>query len=247
MSENNKNEEEEILKAALKLSFAEQCQHSHWKVRSRAYEMVSSSFGDDAKDEKETTNEYKNFEIIDYFKEAMHKIVSETNANALDVALERTNQRLRKMIDRELVSFFTSSSSKSEGVKEGVKEFAEDVGAKVLPALVSKAFFGRPKAVSFATETFCLFVEMEQSELAIEVLSKASGHKVPKVALAASKCLALACEQFGCGKRGALNWMKCLDGAKEAIGHRDEKVRNEGKRVIVELSLIHISEPTRPY
>ena len=76
---------------------------------------------------------------------------------------------------------------------------------------------------------FVLFVEMEQSELAIEMLSKASGHKVPKVALAASKCLALACEQFGCGKRGALNWMKCLDGAKEAIGHRDEKVRNEGK------------------
>ena len=240
MSENNKNEEEEILKAALKLSFAEQCQHCHWKVRSRAYESMvsSSSFDDDfAKDGKKETNanDYeKNFEIIDYFKEAMHKIVSETNANALDVALERTNQRLRKMIDRELVSFFTSSSSKSEGVKEGVKEFAEDVGAKVLPALVSKAFFGRPKAVSFATETFCLFVEMEQSELAIEVLSKASGHKVPKVALAASKCLALACEQFGCGKRGALNWMKCLDGAKEAIGHRDEKVRNEGKRVIVE-------------
>ena len=118
MSENkNKNEEEEeILKAALTLSFAEQCQHSRWKVRSRAYEMVSSSFDDDAKDETETTNEYKkNFEIIDYFKEAMHKIVSETNANALDVALERTNQRLRKMIDRELVSFFTSSSSKSEG------------------------------------------------------------------------------------------------------------------------------------
>jgi cytoskeleton-associated protein 5 len=238
--ENNFNEEEEILKATVKLSFAAQCQHAHWKVRSRAYESMvsSSSFDDDfAKDgTKETkTNDYerKNFEIIDYFKEAMHKIVSETNANALDVALERTNQRLRKMIDRELVSFFntSSSSSKSEG---GVKEFAEDVGAKVLPALVSKAFFGRPKAVSFATETFCLFVEMEQSELAIEVLSKASGHKVPKVALAASKCLALACEQFGCGKRGALNWMKCLDGAKEAIGHRDEKVRNEGKRVIVE-------------
>ena len=237
---NGKEEEEEILKATLKLSFAAQCQHAHWKVRSRAYESMvsSSSFDDDfAKDGKKETNanDYeKNFEIIDYFKEAMHKIVSETNANALDVALERTNQRLRKMIDRELVSFFTSSSSKSEGVKEGVKEFAEDVGAKVLPALVSKAFFGRPKAVSFATETFCLFVEMEQSELAIEVLSKASGHKVPKVALAASKCLALACEQFGCGKRGALNWMKCLDGAKEAIGHRDEKVRNEGKRVIVE-------------
>ena len=237
---NNGKEEEEILKATLKLSFAAQCQHAHWKVRSRAYESMvsSSSFDDDfAKDGKKETNanDYeKNFEIIDYFKEAMHKIVSETNANALDVALERTNQRLRKMIDRELVSFFTSSSSKSEGVKEGVKEFAEDVGAKVLPALVSKAFFGRPKAVSFATETFCLFVEMEQSELAIEVLSKASGHKVPKVALAASKCLALACEQFGCGKRGALNWMKCLDGAKEAIGHRDEKVRNEGKRVIVE-------------
>ena len=238
--ENNFNEEEEILKATVKLSFAAQCQHAHWKVRSRAYESMvsSSSFDDDfAKDEKKETktNDYekKNFEIIDYFKEAMHKIVSETNANALDVALERTNQRLRKMIDRELVSFFntSSSSSKSEG---GVKEFAEDVGAKVLPALVSKAFFGRPKAVSFATETFCLFVEMEQSELAIEVLSKASGHKVPKVALAASKCLALACEQFGCGKRGALNWMKCLDGAKEAIGHRDEKVRNEGKRVIVE-------------
>jgi len=237
---NGKEEEEEILKATLKLSFAAQCQHAHWKVRSRAYESMvsSSSFDDDfAKDgKKETTNanDYeKNFEIIDYFKEAMHKIVSETNANALDVALERTNQRLRKMIDRELVSFFntSSSSSKSEG---GVKEFAEDVGAKVLPALVSKAFFGRPKAVSFATETFCLFVEMEQSELAIEVLSKASGHKVPKVALAASKCLALACEQFGCGKRGALNWMKCLHGAKEAIGHRDEKVRNEGKRVIVE-------------
>ena len=223
MSENN---EEEILKAALKLSFAEQCQHAHWKVRSRAYEMLSSSFDDDVeKEEKETTND-KNFEI-NYFKEAMHKIVSETNANALDVALERTNGRLRKMIDRELVSFTSSS-------REGVKEFAEDVGAKVLPALVSKAFFGRPKAVSFATETFCLFVEMEQSELAIEVLSKASGHKVPKVALAASKCLALACEQFGCGKRGALNWMKCLYGAKEAIGHRDEKVRNEGKRVIVE-------------
>jgi len=236
--ENNFNEEEEILKATVKLSFAAQCQHAHWKVRSRAYESMVSSFDDDfAKDEKKETktNDYekKNFEIIDYFKEAMHKIVSETNANALDVALERTNQRLRKMIDRELVSFFntSSSSSKSEG---GVKEFAEDVGAKVLPALVSKAFFGRPKAVSFATETFCLFVEMEQSELAIEVLSKASGHKVPKVALAASKCLALACEQFGCGKRGALNWMKCLDGAKEAIGHRDEKVRNEGKRVIVE-------------
>ena len=82
---------------------------------------------------------------INYFKEAMHKIVSETNANALDVALERTNQRLRKMIDRELVSF---TSSSREGVK-GVKEFAEDVGAKVLPALVSKAFFGRPKAVEF--------------------------------------------------------------------------------------------------
>ncbi|CAL6423423.1 unnamed protein product [Bathycoccus prasinos] len=237
---NGKEEEEEILKATVKLSFAAQCQHAHWKVRSRAYESMvsSSSFDDDfAKDEKKETktNDYekKNFEIIDYFKEAMHKIVSETNANALDVALERTNQRLRKMIDRELVSFFNTSSSfsKSEG---GVKEFAEDVGAKVLPALVSKAFFGRPKAVSFATETFFLFVEMEQSELAIEVLSKASGHKVPKVALAASKCLALACEQFGCGKRGALNWMKCLDGAKEAIGHRDEKVRNEGKRVIVE-------------
>ena len=160
MSEN----EEEILKAAVKLSFAEQCQHAHWKVRSRAYEMLSSSLDDDEKDE-ETTND-KNFEI-NYFKEAMHKIVSETNANALDVALERTNQRLRKMIDRELVSF---TSSSREGVK-GVKEFAEDVGAKVLPALVSKAFFGRPKAVSFATETFCLFVEMEQSELAIEMLS----------------------------------------------------------------------------
>jgi len=237
---NNGKEEEEILKATLKLSFAAQCQHAHWKVRSRAYESMvsSSSFDDDfAKDEKKetNTNDYeKNFEIIDYFKEAMHKIVSETNANALDVALERTNQRLRKMIDRELVSFFNTSSSSFSKSEGGVKEFAEDVGAKVLPALVSKAFFGRPKAVSFATETFCLFVEMEQSELAIEVLSKASGHKVPKVALAASKCLALACEQFGCGKRGALNWMKCLDGAKEAIGHRDEKVRNEGKRVIVE-------------
>ena len=75
---------------------------------------------------------------------------------------------------------------------------------------------------------------MEQTDLAIETLSKACGHKVPKVALAASKCLALACEQFGCGKRGALNWMKCLDGAGEAIGHRDEKVRSEGKKVIVE-------------
>ena len=105
MSEN----EEEILKAALKLSFAEQCQHAHWKVRSRAYEMLSSF--DDEKDE-ETTND-KNFEI-NYFKEAMHKIVSETNANALDVALERTNGRLRKMIDRELLSF---TSSSGRGVK----------------------------------------------------------------------------------------------------------------------------------
>ena len=104
----------------------------------------------------------------------------------------------------------------------------------MVPVLTSKAFFGRPKAVQFATETFCLFIEMEQTDLVIETLSKACGHKVPKVALAASKCLALACEQFGCGKRGALNWMKCLDGAKEAIGHRDEKVRSEGKKVIVE-------------
>ena len=119
--ENNFNEEEEILKATVKLSFAAQCQHAHWKVRSRAYESMvsSSSFDDDfAKDgTKETkTNDYerKNFEIIDYFKEAMHKIVSETNANALDVALERTNQRLRKMIDRELVSFFNTSSSSSK-------------------------------------------------------------------------------------------------------------------------------------
>ena len=52
MSEN----EEEILKAAVKLSFAEQCQHAHWKVRSRAYEMLSSSLDDDEKDE-ETTND----------------------------------------------------------------------------------------------------------------------------------------------------------------------------------------------
>jgi len=82
--ENNNNEkEEEILKAALKLSFAEQCQHSHWKVRSRAYEMVSSSFDDDdEKDEKETTNGNKNCEINHYCKEAMQTIVSETNASA---------------------------------------------------------------------------------------------------------------------------------------------------------------------
>ena len=66
--ENNFNEEEEILKATVKLSFAAQCQHAHWKVRSRAYESMvsSSSFDDDfAKDgTKETkTNDYerKNF------------------------------------------------------------------------------------------------------------------------------------------------------------------------------------------
>ena len=45
---NNGKEEEEILKATLKLSFAAQCQHAHWKVRSRAYEsMVSSSSFDE--------------------------------------------------------------------------------------------------------------------------------------------------------------------------------------------------------
>ena len=219
--------EEEILRSALKLPFSEQMSHAHWKVRTRAYEMLAD-FSSSSNDNKK--------KVGMYFKEFLHKIVSETNANALDVALERTNARLRGTIDREVNGGGGDEDDDYENHKksEAVKEFAEDVAQKVLPALVSKAFFGRPKAVTFATETFCLFVEMEQTELSVDVLSKACGHKVPKVALAASKCLALVCEQFGCGKRGALNWTKCLDGAKEAIGHRDEKVRNEGKKVIVE-------------
>jgi cytoskeleton-associated protein 5 len=211
--------EEAVLRDALKLSFAERCGHAHWKVRSKAYETLAPGHSD-AK-----TND--NIDV--YFKDALHKIVNESNANALDVALEKTNLRLRDMIEREL-----NDPEEDRARKTDVKQFAEDVGAKVVPVLTSKAFFGRPKAVQFATETFCLFIEMEQTDLVIETLSKACGHKVPKVALAASKCLALACEQFGCGKRGALNWMKCLDGAGEAIEHRDEKVRSEGKKVIVE-------------
>ena len=77
--------EEAVLRDALKLSFAERCGHAHWKVRSKAYETLAPGHSD-AK-----TND--NIDV--YFKDALHKIVNESNANALDVALEKTNVRLR--------------------------------------------------------------------------------------------------------------------------------------------------------
>ena len=53
------------------------------------------------------------------------------------------------MIEREL-----NDPEEDRARKTDVKHSAEDVGAKVVPVLTSKAFFGRPKAVQFATKRF---------------------------------------------------------------------------------------------
>ena len=53
-----------------------------------------------------------------YFKDALHKIVNESNANALDVALEKTNVRLRDMIEREL-----NDPEEDRARKTDVKQF----------------------------------------------------------------------------------------------------------------------------
>ena len=75
--------------------------------------------------------------------------MNESNANALDVALEKTNVRLRDMIEREL-----NDPEEDRARKTDVKQFAEDVGAKVVPVLTSKAFFDDRKRYNLPRKRF---------------------------------------------------------------------------------------------
>lgn len=114
------------------------------------------------------------------------------------------------------------------------EEYAEKHAVGMLANLTTKGLGGRPKAVERATECCMLLIELEQVEVVLEALLKATLNRIPKLALAATNALLTAVKAFGTPKvipAGAM-----LKGLVPLFDAKDAKVRAAAKEITVEMT-----------
>jgi hypothetical protein len=242
-----KEEEEEdaILTKARKLAFSEQIAHKNWKVRSLAYERISAmtKFGerDIVLNEQIAVNDddddHKWFNRA-YFREHMKDFIKkEPNVIALDQCLQMISLVMKAIVHETYLN--------QAGVDDWerttlmmMRDFAREQQEKknIMQELITKAFVSARQntGVVLAQEIFMLFIEMELKDEAAQVLAENAKHKSPKVAIASIKCVLKALEDFG--ERDGISKKYAYEAVKNACTHKDEKVRLEGKRVLVELA-----------
>jgi len=79
-----------------------------------------------------------------------------------------------------------------------------------------------------------LLIELEQAEAVLDVLLKTTGHKVPKVALAATSAILMAVQTFGTPK--VVPPKAILKGLAPLFDAKDEKVRAVAKDITLEMA-----------
>ena len=113
-------------------------------------------------------------------------------------------------------------------------EYAGKHAEGMLDNLTIKGLGGRARAVERATECCLLLIELEQGGVVIEALLRATGNKVPKIALAAANAVLAAVREFGTPKviaPGAI-----LKGLAPLFDAKDAKVRTAAKEITVEMT-----------
>ena len=112
--------------------------------------------------------------------------------------------------------------------------YAEKHAVGMLANLTTKGLGGRPKAVERATECCMLLIELEQVEVVLEALLKATLNRIPKLALAATNALLMAVKAFGTPKVVPAGAM--LKGLVPLFDAKDAKVRAAAKEITVEMT-----------
>ena len=112
--------------------------------------------------------------------------------------------------------------------------YAEKHAVGMLANLTTKGLGGRPKAVERATECCMLLIELEQVEVVLEALLKATLNRIPKLALAATNALLMAVKTFGTPKVVPAGAM--LKGLVPLFDAKDAKVRAAAKEITVEMT-----------
>lgn len=113
-------------------------------------------------------------------------------------------------------------------------EYAGKHSEGMLDHLTTKGLGGRTRAVERATECCLLLIELEQGEVVIEALLKATGNKVPKIALAAANAVLAAVREFGTPR--VISPTAILKGLAPLFDAKDAKVRTAAKEITVEMT-----------
>ncbi|KAJ7532598.1 hypothetical protein O6H91_13G011700 [Diphasiastrum complanatum] len=137
------------------------------------------------------------------------KAVADSNAPAQEKALDA------------LIAFLRAADA---DVSRYAKEICDSVVAKCLT--------GRPKTIEKAQAIFLLWVELEATEVFLDVMDKAIKNKVAKAVVPAVDVMYQAVSQFGTKVVPAKRVLKMLP---ELFEHQDQNVRAAAKGLTVEL------------
>ncbi|XP_057833318.2 protein MOR1-like isoform X1 [Cryptomeria japonica] len=103
---------------------------------------------------------------------------------------------------------------------------------EICDAIVAKCLTGRPKTIEKAQNVFLLWVELEASEVFLEVMEKAIKNKVAKAVVPAIDVMFQAVSEFGTKIVPPKKILKMLS---ELFDHQDQNVRASAKGLTIEL------------
>ncbi|KAH9313886.1 hypothetical protein KI387_022513, partial [Taxus chinensis] len=103
---------------------------------------------------------------------------------------------------------------------------------EICDAIVAKCLTGRPKMIEKAQTVFLLWVELEASEVFLEVMEKAIKNKVAKAVVPAIDVMFQAVSEFGSKVVPPKKILKMLS---ELFDHQDQNVRASAKGLTIEL------------
>ncbi|RMZ53878.1 hypothetical protein APUTEX25_005624, partial [Auxenochlorella protothecoides] len=197
-----------VLAAAKKLPLDERAAHKTWKVRSELFDDVKDACA-------------KAFSSEDPI---LHQAGAEGGGGPLFA---------KGLGDANLNVQDTSIEALCAWLAKADVQQASRLASSVCSAISAKSLKARPFTVAKAAEACYLLVELEQQESVVESAIKASGDKVPKVAVAALDILKNAVSLFG---TKVVDPKPIIRALPTVYGSANAQVRDKAKEISVELA-----------
>ena len=245
-------DDDDVLKQARGLPIAQRVKHAHWKARTEAFDEMKATC--------QRHSDYADADVLRAFGALATAFVDVCDdvedTDVMTGAISaRASERWRDLRFKRLTADALAragecaASACADGnaaaLDAGTEavvalltiadtSYADREGEAILAGVTTKGFGGRPRAQAAATECCMLLIELEQGEAVIDALLRATGHKVPKIALAATNAILGAVRDFGTPK--VVPAASILKGLAPLFDAKDAKVRTAAKDITVEMT-----------